>query len=156
MSHIQHNGFGRPKVKFPYVEARFPLAGKVLVASSLCPDHCELGECGCMLIVDTQLFLWTLPSLQDLKSSIQEKWRRSQGMCFHHYTCVLLQIDSALRRTPYVSKTLLPALRKGPTFQRAYSFISLKWDGSRLPKLLWGKPHPWTHSKDKPKHRIST
>lgn len=124
MSHVQRNGFGRPRVKFPYFEARLFLAGRIL-ASSLCPDSCELGECGCMLIVVAQLSLWTLPSFQDLKSSMQEKRRPSQGTCFHHYTWVLLQTDSALRRTRYVSETLPLALRKVPTSQTAYSVRTL-------------------------------
>lgn len=124
MSHTQHNGFGRPRVKFPYVEARFLPAGRIL-AGSLCPDRCELGECGCMLIVVAQLFLWTLPSFQDLKSSMQEKRRPSQGMCFHHYTCVLLPTDSALRRTGSVKQNTAPGAE-----ERAHSPAHLFRKGS--------------------------
>lgn len=54
----------------------------------------------------TTLFFGLLALFSRFEILDAEKWKRSHGLCVHHSTWVLLQTDSALRRTRYVSTPL--------------------------------------------------
>lgn len=109
----------------------------------------------------TTLFFGLLVLFSRFEILDAEKWKRSHGLCVHHSTWVLLQTDSALRRTRYVSTPLSSMRGEGllprrPPFSKSSSSFAFPFS-----KMAQASPYSYEAGQiskpagNKLKHRIA-